>query len=141
MNLLDNFSNPLFLGRVLTFAMIAVLFLQSGIDKLLDWKGNLSWLTGHFEATIFRHAVPFLLAIVTCCELAAGIAACLGIGQVLLGGGVFLARISAGLACLSILMLFTGQRIAKDYPGAASLVPYFLLCLAGLLLTGDLSTG
>ena len=29
-------------------AMVAILFLQSGLDKALDWKGNLAWLTGHF---------------------------------------------------------------------------------------------
>jgi hypothetical protein len=30
--------------------------------------------------------------------------------------------------------LFFGQRMAKDYPGAATLVPYFLLTLAAIYL-------
>jgi hypothetical protein len=33
-------------------------------------------------------------------------------------------------------MLFLGQRLAKDYAGAASLVPYFVLCAGALLVLG-----
>ena len=28
--------------------LVAILFIQSGLDKGFDWKGNLEWLTGHF---------------------------------------------------------------------------------------------
>jgi diacylglycerol kinase len=35
---------------------------------------------------------------------------------------------------MSILALFFGQRVAKDYAGAAVLVPYFLLTLVALYL-------
>jgi hypothetical protein len=31
-------------------------------------------------------------------------------------------------------MLFFGQRVAKDYVGAAVLVPYFILCVGAVLL-------
>jgi hypothetical protein len=31
-------------------------------------------------------------------------------------------------------MLFFGQRLARDYAGAASLVPYFGLCAGTILL-------
>jgi hypothetical protein len=40
----------------------------------------------------------------------------------------------AQLATIDIVLLFFGQRIAKDYAGAASLVPYFILCVADVLL-------
>jgi hypothetical protein len=30
------------------------------------------------------------------------------------------------------MALFFGQRLAKDYPGAATLVPYFLLSLVAI---------
>jgi diacylglycerol kinase len=33
-----------------------------------------------------------------------------------------------------VLALFFGQRIAKDYAGAAVLVPYFLLVLVAMYL-------
>jgi hypothetical protein len=35
-------------------------------------------------------------------------------------------------AVAALTMLFFGQRVAKDYKGAAVLVPYFLVAAAGL---------
>jgi hypothetical protein len=32
------------------------------------------------------------------------------------------------------VMLFFGQRMAKDYAGAAALVPYFILSIGAILL-------
>jgi len=37
-------------------------------------------------------------------------------------------------SAVAIIALFFGQRIAKDYAGAAVLVPYFLLALAAIYL-------
>ncbi|HRG58098.1 MAG TPA: DoxX family protein, partial [Bacteroidia bacterium] len=37
------------------------------------------------------------------------------------------------LCSISFLSLFLGQRIAKDYAGAAAIPGYFLVCLIGLL--------
>jgi len=34
------------------------------------------------------------------------------------------------------VMLFFGQRIAKDYAGASGLVSYFIVAVVGLLLLG-----
>ena len=42
--------------------LVAILFLQSGLDKVFDWKGNLDWLTGHFAKTFMGRMVPLLLA-------------------------------------------------------------------------------
>jgi hypothetical protein len=47
----------------------------------------------------------------------------------------FYGALTAGVA---ILGLFFGQRVAKDYAGAAVLVPYFLLALAGVYLLAEL---
>jgi hypothetical protein len=41
------------------------------------------------------------------------------------------------LAGLALLALFFGQRMAKEYPGAASLVPYFLVVIAGVIWLGQ----
>ncbi len=40
----------------------------------------------------------------------------------------------AVVSAASILALFFGQRMAKDYAGAAILVPYFLLTLIAIYL-------
>ena len=34
---------------------------------------------------------------------------------------------------LTLILLFAGQRIAKDYLGAADLVPYFMLIMLGIM--------
>jgi len=36
----------------------------------------------------------------------------------------------------ALLMLFFGQRMAKDYTGAAALIPYFILAGSALCLMG-----
>jgi len=42
----------------------------------------------------------------------------------------------AVLSGISLCALFFGQRVAKDYAGAAVLVPYFLLALVAMWLLG-----
>ena len=37
--------------------LVAILFLQSGLDKVFDFKGNLEWLTGHFSKPFLRGMV------------------------------------------------------------------------------------
>ncbi len=119
---------------MLVCLLFCACFLQSGVDKVVDWKGNLGWLTGHFAKTPLKGMVPLMLATVTLLELAAGAMCGVGAVMVALGKGVDLAVIGLGLAALVLTMLFTGQRIAKDYPGAATLATYFGVVLVGLFL-------
>jgi len=44
------------------------------------------------------------------------------------------AYFGAVIAGVNIVALFFGQRVSKDYAGAAALVPYFLLTLAAVYL-------
>jgi hypothetical protein len=46
-----------------------------------------------------------------------------------------IAHFGALFSSLSILMLFFGQRIAKDYAGAGNLVNYFIASVIAILLT------
>ena len=36
------------LPAVFAALLVAILFIQSALDKVFDWKGNLEWITGHF---------------------------------------------------------------------------------------------
>jgi len=103
---------------------LAILFLQSGLDKVTDHKGNREWLTGHFSKSPLRNMVPFMLITLTILEMASGLACVAGI--VLLAGkhDLMFARIGVILSLFTLICLFAGQRIAKDYPGAASLIGY-----------------
>ena len=120
--------------NALCLAFFAVLFLQSGSDKLIDWKGNLSWLKGHFEGTLLANVVPWLLGVVTITELVAGVASAVGVGEVVFSASKDIASFGFLVSLVNILLLFAGQRIAKDYEGAAVLVNYFLLGIVSLLL-------
>lgn len=124
------------LVRLAVAALLAILFLQSGIDKVVDRKGNVEWLKGHFSKSILRSQVVPMLSVITVIELAAGALSAVGVPVLVFTGSRFPAALGAVLAVTAILMLFFGQRVAKDYAGAAALVPYFILALGGLGLMG-----
>ncbi len=115
--------------------LVSILFIQSGLDKVLDWKGNLEWLTGHFSKTALAKTVPPMLATVTVMELATGFLSVAGIIYFFAAGSLVLIFWASILGALSITALFFGQRVAKDYPGAAVLVPYFILLILMMYLT------
>jgi hypothetical protein len=134
MPMLDSPLFPLWLIQVLSTLLLAITFLQSGLDKVIDWKGSLGWLTGHFSKSPLRGVVAPLLLTLTVLEVAAGVLCAAGLVPLLLSGGTRLALWGVGLSGLTFMALFFGQRMAKDYAGAASLVPYFLVCLVGLFV-------
>jgi len=49
----------------------AILFLQSGLDKVFDYKGNLSWVKEHFEKSILAPMTTPMFITLTIIELAA----------------------------------------------------------------------
>jgi uncharacterized membrane protein YphA (DoxX/SURF4 family) len=120
--------------QVLAALFLAILFLQSGIDKVTDRKGNLEWLTGHFAKSPLARMVPLLLTVITAIELGAGALSAAGVVQIVALHTATLAFWGAVLAGVSIVCLFFGQRVAKEYAGAAGLVPYFLTALAAIWL-------
>lgn len=113
-------------AEILLLVFLIITFFQSGLDKILDWKGNLSWLSGHFSETPLKSVVPALFVILTVTELGAGILSGLGLIQLLREGGKELAFWGAFLSCIAFLMLLFGQRMAKDYDGARTIAIYFI---------------
>jgi diacylglycerol kinase len=132
------FIQPTYLIQILTAAFLAILFLQSGIDKVVDRRGNLEWLKGHFAKSALAGVVPAMLTTITILELAAGILSAIGCIFVLLSRDSTVAFYGAIISAIAIISLFFGQRMAKDYAGAAVLVPYFLITLVAIYLLGGL---
>ncbi|MEM6376770.1 MAG: DoxX family protein [Bacteroidota bacterium] len=118
--------------QILLTLFVAILFLQSGLDKVFNYKGEQAFYKEHFKKTFLKNTVPLLMPTITIAELAAGIFCGIGVLTLLFTGNTSMGFIGMLLAALSIIMLFFGQRIAKDFGGAASLVPYFLLTIVGL---------
>jgi diacylglycerol kinase len=123
-----------FLLQVLVALFLAILFLQSGIDKVVDRRGNLEWLQGHFAKSPLAGMVGLMVTVITILELAAGTLSLLGCALIIIRRDSTLAFYGAVIAAVSLLALFFGQRMAKDYAGAAVLVPYFLLSLVAIFL-------
>src|SRR6266550_1296604 len=113
-----------YLMQIFASAFLAILFLQSGIDKIVDRRGNFEWLKGHFAKSPLAGIVPALLTILTILEVSAGALSALGCILLLLVRDSSVAFCGAVVAAIAVVALFLGQRMAKDYAGAAVLVPY-----------------
>jgi diacylglycerol kinase len=122
------------LMQILASAFLAILFLQSGIDKIVDRRGNFEWLKGHFAKSPLAGIVPALLICITILEVAAGALSGVGCLLIILLKDSTIAFYGAVLSAAAVTALFFGQRTAKDYAGAAVLVPYFLLTLLAIYL-------
>ena len=123
-----------YLMQIFVSAFLAILFVQSGVDKIVDRRGNLEWLSGHFSKSPLAGMVPALLITITILELAAGVLSAVGCLLVIFLKDSTIAFYGAILSAAAITALFFGQRIAKEYAGAAVLVPYFLLTLIAIYL-------
>jgi|TARA_B110000908_G_scaffold31900_1_gene37987 uncharacterized membrane protein YphA (DoxX/SURF4 family) len=126
------FSN--YPAEVLTLLFLIVTFLQSGIDKLTDWNGNLSFIKGHFKNSPLKSMVPLLLAIVLIVEIAASLLMLVGVYQLYTSELKEMAALGVALSAVSLIFLLIGQRLAKDYAGAMTLAVYFIICIFGLYI-------
>ncbi len=76
-----------------------------------------------------------MLITITFTEMCAGLLSSYGIVLLMISNNPQIAHWGAVISSLSILMLFLGQRIAKDYAGAGNLVGYFIASVVAILLT------
>ena len=127
-------TGAIYLMQILASAFLAILFVQSGIDKIVDRRGNLEWLKGHFAKSPLAGTVPAMMTVITILEVTAGALSAIGCVVIIFSRGSTIAFYGAVISAVAILALFFGQRMAKDYAGAAVLVPYFLLALAAIYL-------
>jgi hypothetical protein len=131
---LHTHEGAIYLTQIFGSAFLAILFLQSGIDKVIEYRGNLEWLKGHFAKSQLAGVVPVLLTALTVLEIAAGGLSAIGCVLLILSRETAIAFYGAVISAVAIIALFFGQRMAKEYAGAAVLVPYFLLALVTIYL-------
>ncbi len=122
------------LTEIFILVFLAITFIQSGLDKIMDWKGNLGWLRGHFKNTFLGSQVPLLLGVITALEVLTGFLSALSVVFILTGFPSIIPLLSVSLGAVTLLMLFFGQRIAKEYAGAFTLTGYFIITLMGVYL-------
>lgn len=126
-----------FILQILVSAFLAILFLQSGIDKVVDRRGNRVFLDQHFAKSPLAGTVGPMLVVITILEVSAGALSGIGCAVLILTRDPTVAFLGAVLGAINLCALFFGQRVAKDYAGAAALVPYFLLAIAGIYLLAE----
>lgn len=120
-------------ARFAVIAFFAIVFLQSGLNKLFDSEGNLGFMREHFKgAPLLASNASALFWGLTVLELLAGIFCALGLVTFSFVSGGFLARWGIRFATLALLALLFGQRLAKDYAGAATVATYFAIAILGL---------
>jgi hypothetical protein len=122
------------LVRIFVSLFLAILFLQSGLDKIVDRRGNLEWLKGHFAKSPLAGMVPFMVSVITLLEIAAGALSTVGCVMIIVSRNTSIAFYGAVVSAVAIIALFFGQRMAKEYAGAAVLVPYFIVTLIAIYL-------
>jgi len=120
--------------EILILLFLIVTFMQSGIDKITDWKGNIGFIKSNFKESPLRKNVPMLLAIILTIEIAAGILMIIGTYQICSSGLKEIALIGVELSAVALIFLLIGQRLAKDYTGAMTLAVYFIITLFGVFL-------
>ncbi|MFO7673209.1 MAG: DoxX family protein [Lutibacter sp.] len=121
-------------AEILVLVFLIITFLQSGIDKITDWKGNVDFITGHFKNSPLKNMVPLLLLTVLIFEIGASVLMLIGGYYIFTEGDGTVAKVGLEFAAITLIMLLIGQRLAKDYAGAMSLAVYFILTIFGIYL-------
>lgn len=129
-----NIFEPEVWPAVFGLLFLAIVFLQSGVDKALNYKRELGWIQQKFSKnTLYAYVGP-LFFLLTATELLAGLLCLSGIISLLFGIEGSWPVAGAWMACAATTMLIFGQRMTRDYTGAATLVPYFLVSMFTLFL-------
>jgi uncharacterized membrane protein YphA (DoxX/SURF4 family) len=121
-------------ASILLLAFLAITFIQSGYDKLFYWKDNLDWLKEHFAKTQLKNLVRLALLNILILELISGVLCVVGAIELFVSNGRTFGLYGAIFSSITLLMLLFGQRLAKDYDGARTIVIYFIPAVMAVLL-------
>ncbi|MBF2707289.1 DoxX family membrane protein [Flavobacterium soyangense] len=121
-------------ASILLLAFLAITFIQSGYDKLFYWKDNLDWLKEHFAKTQLKNLVHLALLNILVLELISGVLCVVGGIELFVSNGRTFGLYGAVFSSITLLMLLFGQRLAKDYDGARTIVIYFIPAVMTVLL-------
>ena len=120
--------------ELLILIFLIVTFLQSGLDKITDWNGNVSFIKGHFKNSPLKNIVPLLLVIIIVTELLAGLFMIYGIYEIIVKRTTLFGLLGIQLSAITLIFLLIGQRLAKDYNGAMTLAVYFIVSILGIIV-------
>jgi hypothetical protein len=111
---------------------VLLVFGQSSLDKIFHFEGNLNYFRHQFKDSPLSSGVRILLTLLTAMELLSALLAAFALFALWTMGEQVPGLFAMALAGLTFVCLIFGQRMAKDYAGAAGIVPYLLVALLGL---------
>ena len=117
---------------ILVLVFFLIVFIQSGLDKIFDYKGNLNFLKDLLKIYFSPTLIELALISVTILELTSGILCLIGIMNFLFNGSNFIGLIGLIVGSIALLVLLFGQRVSKNYDGAKTIAIYFILAMVGI---------
>ncbi|MFL2997783.1 MAG: hypothetical protein ACJZ1Q_03410 [Candidatus Neomarinimicrobiota bacterium] len=127
------FKDPLVLCQILIAIVFIITFIQSGVDKVIDREGNRLYFKDHFSNSILKNYTSIMLTLITLLELICGFILIYGVYFSLVERTTLWIFYGFVICTVNLIILFLGQRIAKDYIGASDLVPYITLVVLGIM--------
>jgi uncharacterized membrane protein YphA (DoxX/SURF4 family) len=121
-------------ASILLLAFLAITFIQSGYDKLFYWKDNLAFLKEHFAQTQLKNLVRLALLNILVLELISGVLCVVGGIELYVSNKRTFGLYGAIFSSITLLKLLFGQRLAKDYDGARTIVIYFIPAVMAVFL-------
>tara|TARA_X000000950_G_scaffold260155_1_gene329269 strand:- start:473 stop:859 length:387 start_codon:yes stop_codon:yes gene_type:complete len=126
--------NPEKIVFLFVLAFFFIVFIQSGVDKIYDHKGNSAYLNDLLKNYFSPPLIAFSLIVVTILELISGILCIIGIIDFILNKSNFIGLIGLIIGSIALLILLFGQRVCKNYDGAKTIAIYFILIMIGIAL-------
>ncbi len=113
-------------ASILILVFFGITYLQSSYEKLFYWTDNLNWLKEHFFETILKDYVKISLIALIIMELISTVLCFVGCIELLISNGRNFGFYGAVFSSITLIMMLFGQRLAKDYDGARTIVIYFV---------------
>ena len=127
-----NFNN-IEIAQILVSIFFSIVFFQSSLDKINDREGNLKFFNHHFKGTFFQNYTSISLNFLALLEITSAFLCCFGIFYKLSYHDSIFIYYGLLMSAIVLLLLLLGQRLAKDYVGAADITIYFILCIVTIL--------
>lgn len=122
----------MFFSKYLILLFLIAVLGQSGLDKVLDYSGNKAYFQGQFANSPLKPLIGILFPLVVLMEVGTAVLSLMALATLFLHGNRDLGIYACALGSLTFIALIFGQRMAKDYGGAAGIVPYLAVALLGL---------
>ena len=114
-------------------AFFLIVFIQSSLDKIFYYKGNLNFLNDLLKIYFSPPLIALALISVTILELISGILCLIGIIDFVFNGSNFTGLLGLIIGSIALLVLLFGQRVSKNYDGAKTIAIYFILAMIGIV--------